>query len=49
VDNVFKLSQDRDAKSYHSIIATLKEQGENGQVVAAVMERRMKQEPGDRG
>jgi transcriptional regulator len=42
MDNVFKLSQDRDSKSYHNIIEKLKEQGEDGQVIAAEMNRRMK-------
>jgi len=40
MDNVFKLSQDRDAKSYHNIIEKLKGQGENGRVVAGEMEKR---------
>ncbi len=40
MDNVFKLSQDRDAESYHSIITELKDQGEDGQVIAAEMEKR---------
>ncbi len=40
MDNVFKLSQDRDAESYHSIINELKKQGEDGQVIAAEMEKR---------
>ena len=43
MDTVFKLSQDRDAKSYENIIARLKEQGEAGQVIAAEMEKRIKQ------
>jgi transcriptional regulator len=42
MDNVFKLSQDRDAQSYHNIKEKLKEQGENGQVIAAEMEKRTK-------
>jgi transcriptional regulator len=42
MDTVFKLSQDRDAESYRNIIAKLKEQGENGQVIAAEMEKRIK-------
>jgi len=40
MDNVFKLSQDRDAESYHNIKEKLKEQGEDGQVIAAEMEKR---------
>ncbi len=43
MDTVFKLSQDRDAKSYQNIIARLKEQGEDGQVIAAEMEKRTKE------
>jgi transcriptional regulator len=42
MDNVFKLSQDRDAKSYDNIKELLKEQGEDGQVIAAEMEKRTK-------
>ena len=40
MDTVFKLSQDRDAKSYDNIIKHLKQQGESGQVIAAEMEKR---------
>ncbi len=40
LDTVFKLSQDRDAESYHNIIAKLKEQDDDGRVVAAEMEKR---------
>lgn len=40
LDTVFKLSQDRDAKSYEQIIERLKEKGEAGQVIAAEMEKR---------
>ena len=43
MDTVFKLSQDRDSKSYHNIIKKLKEQGESGQVIAAEMEKRTKE------
>ena len=44
MDTVFKLSQDRDAKSYANIIERLKQQGdEAGQVIAAEMEKRTKQ------
>jgi transcriptional regulator len=42
MDTVFKLSQDRDAKSYENIIARLKQQDENGRVIAAEMEKRKK-------
>lgn len=40
MDNVFKLSQDRDAESYYNIKEKLREQGEDGQVIAAEMEKR---------
>lgn len=40
MDTVFKLSQDRDEKSYDNIIDRLKHQGESGQVIAAEMEKR---------
>ncbi len=43
MDTVFKLSQDRDAKSYDNIIQRLREQGEAGQVIAAEMEKRTKE------
>ncbi|HYV95258.1 MAG TPA: FMN-binding negative transcriptional regulator [Chitinophagales bacterium] len=43
MDTVFKLSQDRDAKSYDNIIERLKDQGESGQVIAAEMEKRTKE------
>jgi transcriptional regulator len=43
MENVFKLSQDRDEKSYHNIIAKLKEQDEDGQVIAEEMEKRTSQ------
>ena len=43
MDTVFKLSQDRDAKSYDNIKEQLKEQGEDGQVIAAEMEKRTKE------
>lgn len=42
IDTVFKLSQDRDAKSYQNIIKKLKEQDEDGRVIAAEMEKRAK-------
>jgi len=40
MDTVFKLSQDRDFKSYQNIKEKLKQQGEDGQMVAAEMEKR---------
>jgi transcriptional regulator len=43
MDNVFKLSQDRDAESYHNIKEKLRQQGEAGQVIAAEMEKRTKE------
>lgn len=42
MDHVFKLSQDRDAESYQNIIRKLKEQDEDGRVIAAEMEKREK-------
>ena len=43
LDTVFKLSQDRDKKSYNNIIERLKEQGEDGQVIAAEIKKRTKE------
>ncbi|HTA62288.1 MAG TPA: FMN-binding negative transcriptional regulator [Bacteroidia bacterium] len=43
MDTVFKLSQDRDYTSYLNIIEKLKQQGEDGRVIAAEMVKRMKQ------
>lgn len=43
MDNVFKLSQDRDIQSYHNIIGKLQGQGEDGQVIAAEMGKRTEQ------
>jgi transcriptional regulator len=43
MDNVFKLSQNRDEKSYHNIIGKLKEKGADGAAVAAEMEKRASQ------
>jgi transcriptional regulator len=40
---VFKLSQDRDAKSYDNIIKRLNDQDEDGRVIAAEMEKRTKE------
>lgn len=42
IDTVFKLSQDRDEKSFENIIAKLKERGENGNAIALEMEKRKK-------
>ncbi len=42
IDTVFKLSQDRDPESYCRIIEKLKERGEDGRKIAAVMEEKMK-------
>jgi len=43
INHVFKLSQDRDESSYHHIKEKLKEQGEDGQAIAAEMEKRTKE------
>lgn len=43
MDTVFKLSQDRDAESYRNIIEKLKEQDEDGRVIAAEMEKRTRE------
>jgi transcriptional regulator len=43
MDNVFKLSQDRDAKSYENIKERLSKQDKDGQVIAAEMEKRTKE------
>lgn len=40
LDSVFKLSQDRDAESYHRIIHKLRENGEAGRFIADEMEKR---------
>ena len=42
IDTVFKLSQDRDAESYRSIIKKLKEQNEDAREIASEMEKRAK-------
>ena len=42
IDTVFKLSQDRDVESYRNIIKQLREQDEDGRVIAAEMEKRAK-------
>ncbi len=43
MDNVFKLSQDRDAESYHNIKEKLKQQNEDGKIISAEMEKRTTQ------
>jgi len=43
MNNVFKLSQDRDAESYQNIIEKLKEQDEDSRSIAAEMEKRTKE------
>lgn len=43
MDNVFKLSQDRDLQSYLNIIEKLKQRGEDGRIIAAEMEKRTDQ------
>lgn len=40
MDTVFKLSQDRDYESYQNIIEKLQQQGPDGQVIAAEMQKR---------
>jgi transcriptional regulator len=40
IDNVFKLSQNRDEKSYLNIISKLEEQGGNSALIAAEMKQR---------
>ena len=39
IDNVFKLSQNRDEKSYNNIIAKLEEQGSDGRFIANEMRK----------
>ena len=43
LDNVFKLSQDRDAESYENIKKKLTEQGGSGKIIANEMEKRTKE------
>jgi transcriptional regulator len=43
IDTFFKLSQDRDFKSYQNIIKKLKVQDEDGRVIAEEMEKRITQ------
>lgn len=43
IDNVFKLSQNRDEKSFNNIIQKLEEQGSNGRFIAKEMRKRQQQ------
>ncbi len=43
IDNVFKLSQNRDEKSFHNIMAKLNGQDSNGQFIAEEMKKREQQ------
>jgi transcriptional regulator len=43
MDNVFKLSQNRDEESYHNIIGKLDESGHDGQFIADEMKKRQSQ------
>jgi len=43
IDNVFKLSQNRDEKSYHNIIGKLEEQDADAKEIASEMKRRSSQ------
>lgn len=43
IENVFKLSQNRDEKSFHTIIEKLQQQGYNGQYIANEMKQRAAQ------
>jgi len=43
IENVFKLSQNRDEKSFHTIMAKLEEQGHDGQFIAEEMKKRQQQ------
>jgi transcriptional regulator len=43
MDNVFKLSQNRDEISYHSIISHLEEQGGSGALIAREMRKRIQE------
>jgi len=42
MDNVFKLSQNRDYESYQNIIEKLRQQDIDGQVIADEMQKRTK-------
>ncbi len=41
IENVFKLSQNRDEKSYRNIISQLEQQGGNSRLIAMEMQKRM--------
>lgn len=43
MDHVFKLSQDRDEKSFHNIIEKLESQGGDGKLIANEMKKRVSQ------
>ena len=43
IDNVFKLSQNRDEKSFHNIIEKLQGQGSDGEFIAGEMKKRQQQ------
>ncbi|HEU5167448.1 MAG TPA: FMN-binding negative transcriptional regulator [Chitinophagaceae bacterium] len=43
IENVFKLSQNRDEKSFHTIIGKLNEQGSDGKFIAEEMKKRQHQ------
>ncbi|MBO9684934.1 MAG: FMN-binding negative transcriptional regulator, partial [Flavisolibacter sp.] len=43
IENVFKLSQNKDKESYHHIIDKLKQQDDDGKVIAEEMEKRKDQ------
>lgn len=43
IENVFKLSQNRNEKSFHNIMAKLQEQGSDGQFIAKEMKKRQQQ------
>jgi len=43
IDNVFKLSQNRDEKSFHNIIEKLQEEGSDGTFIAEQMQQRSSQ------
>ena len=43
LDNVFKLSQNRDEKSFHTIMEKLQQQGGDGAFIASEMKKRQEQ------
>jgi len=43
IENVFKLSQNRDEKSFHNIMNKLNEQGNDGKFIAGEMKKRQQQ------